>query len=318
MKRIVENDLGLPGAHVESYSYSQVERRFFLSIITNFLLAVTLFALSVVFSFLDGPLALVIVGFSVMVVTAVFTVIYYPLGRHLLEICRTKENFLAAPPLIDKSFDVILQKTLRHPISIDRPKKTTVLGISFLFWSGIVGVYIYYLSLYSWDRYPILLGICATLLVATVVISSTLARGMKGSKAWFLLALSQLLAVFLLFAMEYIELGSVHFLAIFSQLGFPGIYSPIQSTNTLIAFVTILLISTHLYRGFRTSREERDDAKSGRDALLREAISRFDPVTMTADEPEVAAKPFPRRWIWIIGLYAAAIVAMGCLGVLLR
>ena len=45
--------------------------------------------------------------------------------------------------------------------------------------------------------------------------------------------------------------------------------------------------------------------------------SRFDPTTMIADEPEVAAKPFPRHWIWIIGLYAAAIVVLWCVGVLL-
>jgi len=51
--------------------------------------------------------------------------------------------------------------------------------------------------------------------------------------------------------------------------------------------------------------------------LLCEAIARFDPVTMTADEPEVAAKPFPKRWIWIIGFYALATVVAGCLRVLL-
>jgi len=69
---------------------------------------------------------------------------------------------------------------------------------------------------------------------------------------------------------------------------------------------------------FKEGKKESDDAKSGREILLREAIARFDPVTMTADEPEVAAKPFPRHWIWILGLYAVAIVVMGCLGVLLR
>jgi len=52
--------------------------------------------------------------------------------------------------------------------------------------------------------------------------------------------------------------------------------------------------------------------------FFREAIARFDPVTMTADEPEVAAKPFPRRWIWIIALCAAAIVAVECLGVVMK
>ena len=48
----------------------------------------------------------------------------------------------------------------------------------------------------------------------------------------------------------------------------------------------------------------------------KEAIARFDPATMTEDEPEVVAKPFPKQWLWILGLYAAAIVVMGCVGVM--
>ena len=48
----------------------------------------------------------------------------------------------------------------------------------------------------------------------------------------------------------------------------------------------------------------------------KEAIARFDPVTMTEDEPEIAAQPFPRRWLWILGLYTIAIVVMGCVGVM--
>ena len=35
---------------------------------------------------------------------------------------------------------------------------------------------------------------------------------------------------------------------------------------------------------------------------------------MTDDEAEVEAKPFPKYWLWIPGLYAAAIVAMFCVG----
>jgi len=41
----------------------------------------------------------------------------------------------------------------------------------------------------------------------------------------------------------------------------------------------------------------------------------FNPVTMTEDEPEVAAKPFPKCWMGIIGLYVAAIVVVWCVGI---
>ena len=78
------------------------------------------------------------------------------------------------------------------------------------------------------------------------------------------------------------------------------------------AFVSAsLIILPLIWADMRTMSDDREER-------IREAIARFDPATMTADEPEVAAKPFPQRWIWIIALYAAAIVAAGCLGVLLR
>jgi len=118
----------------------------------------------------------------------------------------------------------------------------------------------------------------------------------------------------LVLALEYIEFGGFYLSAVWTNPSYPRTMIHIMNwTFILGAALSILLL---LCYWFKEGKEEREE--SGRDVLLREAIARFDPVTMTADEPEVAAKPFPKRWIWIIGLYAVAIVAMGCLGVLLR
>jgi hypothetical protein len=83
----------------------------------------------------------------------------------------------------------------------------------------------------------------------------------------------------------------------------------------LIVVVTVCLPFQYVY-WYRAKREKCAETKSDIDILRRESIARYNPGTMTPDEPEVAAKPFPRRWIWIMALYAVAIVALGCVGVL--
>ena len=175
LKRIVENDLGLSGEHVESCTYPQVERRFFLSLLTNLLLAVILHIAFVgnviVFSKDVAALSFLFLAQMLggMLAIALATAVYYALGRSLLETCRTKQTFLNAPPLVDNALEVLLVKTCKHP---------------------------------------------------------------------------------------------------------------------------------------------------DKEAILREAIARFDPATMTEDEPEVAAKPFPRHWFWFGGFYAVFMFGMFCLAVM--
>jgi len=319
MRRIVENDLGLPGEHVESYSYPQIERRFFLSLITNLLLAKTVLALFVVSSTFAGEYihpAFLIITATIIVVTVVITTVYYPVGRYFLEICRTKQNFLAAPPLVNNPFEVALEESGKHHGSVDHPKKTgAMIGIFLLVWIGIAGVGIWYFSHYSWDKHPILLGICVVLTVLVFWGGTALIKRMKSrrnvSSANILLWLC---ITALVLALEYIEFGGFYFSAVWTEPR--GSRNVIHVMNLTLLYIAACCIALQFYNWFKARQE--DDATSGRDALLREAIARFDPVTMTADEPEVAAKPFPRRWIWILGLYAVAIVVMGCLGVLLR
>ena len=321
MREVVENDLGLPGKYVESYSYQQVERRFFLSLITNFLLVETILAFLIVATLYDGSATdpkLLTLFFGIITVATVITVVYYPLGRYFLEICRTKQSFLAAPPLIDNPLEVVLMRTGKPPASVDRPKKTGgMLGLFLMVWIGMAGIAIWYFSHYSWDKHPIPLGICAVLLVLVFWIGHVMLKRTTSHRSGALNSFLQFLCIAVLVCiLEYIEFGKIYFFDIWTTPREP--LGVIQGANLAVIAVAICYIPLQLYYWFKASREESDDEKSGRDALLREAIARFDPVTMTADEPEVAAKSFPRRWIWILGLYAAAVVAVGCLGVLLR
>ena len=115
LRMIIENDLGLPGQRVESYTYPQVERRFFLSIITNILLAETVLFYVVSCAVISPNqanvsfllLAKILIGLAVI---AMIAALYYVLGRYYLELCRTKQNFLATPPLVDNPFEIILTK----------------------------------------------------------------------------------------------------------------------------------------------------------------------------------------------------------------
>jgi tetratricopeptide (TPR) repeat protein len=156
----------MPGLQVESYTYPQVERRFYLSILTNLVLAIAVhaaFVLNILLLSRDQAalsflfLAQIVGGVALI---ALLVALYYPLGRYLLETCRTKQTFLATPPLIDHALDVLLK------------------------------------------------------------------------------------------------------------------------------------------------------TKFDEEAILREAITQFDPVTMTEDEPEVAAKPFPKLWLGLGGIYAATLIVM--------
>ena len=320
MKGIIENDLDLPGPRIESYSYSQVERRFFLSLITNLLLTATTLALFIGVALFEGRNVgdtmhvTLIVGFITGV--AVITAVYYPLGRYFLKICRTKQNFLAAPPLVDNPFEVALQKTGKVPASVDHPRKTGgMFGIILLVWIGYIGGGVWYFSQYSWDKHPIPLGICAVFAILIFGMSKVLIRKIKSQRGAASVNILQLLCIVALaLVLEFIEFGGIGFSDLWTKQRDPRNLIHFMNLTALLICPCHLLLQCHLW--FKAKQEESDDKVSGKETLLQEAIARYDPVTMIADEPEVCAKPFPRRWLWILGLYAAAIVMMFCVGVL--
>ena len=321
IKGIIKNDLGLPVAHVESYSYPQIERLFFLSIIANFLAAITVFAffLGVGFFAAAGGFThpfFLISTFCIIAITVVLFAVYYPLGRYFLEICRTKENFLAAPPLVNNPFEVTLAYAISAPPATpDYSKKigSGMFGVMLVMWLGLIGCGIWYFSWYSWDKHPISLAICVFIAVAILAVHLVCQKKTKEPR---IVSLWDVLVYFyitgLILALEYIEFGGVYFSDAWSKAFAEDPRNPIRFANMAAITAPIFMLPVQLYYWFAAKQLEGDS-----DRLLREAISHFDPATMIADEPEVAAKPFPRHWIWIIGLYAAAIVVLWCVGVLL-
>jgi len=313
LERIVANDLGLPSRYVESYSYPQVEQQFFRTFITNLLLALTILAVFLLSSIYRGEYthpAFFIITAVIIAITVVVAAVYYPLGRHLLEICRTKQNFLATPPLIEEPLETILFKTGKPQI----PTKKAAGMMRWMLYIGLALCGIWYFSFYSWNKNPVALGFCAILVFAVFARFQILFERIRSRKemAW-LTILFHLLLLPLVVLLEFIEFGE--FTVLGMSHGDPR--NAIHVMNFIVIFMVVLQVPYHLCSLFWAKYEEKKDTTTGRDALICEAIARFDPVTMTADEPEVAAKPFPRHWLWIIGLYAAAIVVMGCLGVLL-
>ena len=321
LKRIVENDLGLPGERVESYSYQQVERRFFLSLITNLLFAETILTFFIGATLSDGSYSdpkflLMVLGFVAVVI--IITVAYYPLGRYFLEICRRKENFLSAPPLIDNPLETVLMKSGKNIASVDSLKKAGKMkGFLLLTWIGLTGVGLWYFSHYSWDKHPVPLGICAILLIAFFIVPSLLAKRVNNMKVTPLLNILFFFGIAgLMVVLECIEFGNFDFWAAWVHFNTQPSNYDVRPMHRFIFLVALIQIPVQLFYWRKAMYEESDDKQSGRDALLREAIARFDPATMIADELEVAAQPFPRRWIWIIGLYAAAIVVMYCVAMM--
>jgi hypothetical protein len=288
----------------------------------SLLLAETFFALVVLVAILESDChapELFIFTAVIIAVTVVFTAVYYPLGRYFLEICRTKQNFIAAPPLVDNPLDVALEKTSKHPCSVDHPKKTGgMFGVLFLALFGFVAIGVWYFAQYSWNKHPIPLGICVVLTITIILMPSVWEKKVKKTKNKTLLnVLSLFCAVLLVFALEYIEFGGLfYFFDFWSQPSFRAPYFGIHIINTSVMLFSVFFIPIGLRHWWKANQKENNAETTDEDALLREAISRYNPATMTADEPEVAAKPFPKRWLWIIGLYAAAIVVMWCVGVL--
>ena len=431
IRRIIKNDLGLPGRHEKSYTYSQVEQRFFSSVLTNVLWAFAVltffvgmtiydgdipfrhgteertigvglilridiedgyavvrevtrggpadksgelhpkdkilgigqgkegeieeilnFEMSEVVNLIRGPKETVVrlnvlpggkepskivelirdefvfksqynvffPQFSAtlffMAIAAVSMVFYYPLGRYFLETCRTKQSFLAAPPLIDKPFETLLKNASMSDNFMSAEKQTGKMYMGqVIYWVGYVVLVIIMFSFYSWDKHPILLGICVALLFPLLW---GLSRMYKREKRQSDVALRNTLImlgfpVFFLL-LEYIELGGIYTFS--AVAGKPTDFNSygIHALTFSMVLMSVFLTPLYLFQWYMARREERNE-RADEQMLLREAIACYNPAAMTADEPEVLAKPFPRRWIWGIGLYAAALVAAWCVGV---
>jgi hypothetical protein len=210
-------------------------------------------------------------------------------------------------------------KSGKHHGYVDHPQKTgKMIGVFLLIWIGVIGFALWYFSWYSWDKHPIPLGICAFLLVAIFVTQSL---SQKWAKSQRKTALGNILffvgTAALMGCLEYIEFGGLYFWEAWERSSSQPPNNVIRFMHRTILLIAFLQIPIQTFYWRKAKQEEGSDKETGKEELLREAIARYNPVTMIADEPEVAAKPFPKHWIWVIGLYAAAIVALWCVGVLI-
>jgi hypothetical protein len=317
MNKIIENDLGLPGERVESYSYPQVERHFFLSIISGLLLVETVVLYLVMTRLADGKhdpfVSALILGVVASVV--LITTIYYRIGRYFLEICRTKQNYLAAPPLVDNPFAIALTKAKNPHIPDDPLKKSGVSRLASCI--ALIGLGVWYFSFYSWDKHPIPLGIGVLLSIVVFWHYAILKEWNRWLRNTYIISITGLMML----ALHYIEFGVFNFIFSDSPVRADSDSRDCQMLNESFLQITLpMLLFFNVCRFFEERRKKRhsQEQESDRDKLLREAIAKFDPAMMIADEPEVAAQPFPRHWIWIIGLYAAVIAAVFCVGVLIQ
>ena len=322
-KRIVENDLGLPGPSVDSYSYSQVERRFFLSLITNILAFETVLGFLVCVTWTDasGNDPKFLLGVLIAIgVAALLGTIYSLLGRYFLEIVRTKENFLATPPLLDHPLEAALLKPGVSPVSVDHPTRAGFMfGPLLLTWIGSAGFGVWYFSLYSWDQHPIALGICAVLMFGVFGVQTIFARKADNQQNVFLV--SAIFFVFLpimVIALEYIEFGGLS--PLWDYVRNPAIRKPggmIHNMNFMWLLMSGFFFLIQFVKWGKAKREADAEKESGRETLIREAIAQFKPEELIDDKPIIESKPFPKRWVWVLGIYGVTIVVLWCLGVLI-
>ena len=322
---IIENDLGLPGPYIESFSYRQVERRFFLSIITNTLILETIVLIFVIAGTSDGSISdmkaiLILAGTTFF--GAIIGVIYYVLGRYFLEICRTKANFLAAPPLMDDPFEAALWKTAKRPDTVDHPKQAgKMYGFVLLTWIGSIAVGIWYMSHYSWDKHPVTLGICVALFFCVFAVQRYLFKKVKNRKLVIISSIISMVTIAsLIVVLEIIEFGHFSLKDLWSVNKFDGPFNSfiIRTMNRSVFVMTLLLIPVNIIHWFKTNRDEKCEKKTGRDMLVRDAIANYRPEESTVDEtPIPEALPFPKRWIYGFGIYGVMIILMFCLASLI-
>lgn len=313
MKGIIENDIGLPGPRVESYSYPQVERRFFLSLLVNILIFETILGAFVVRALLagfSGDSDFLLVFFIAIAVGLLFGATYYKFGRYFLEICRTKENFLVAEPLLDNPLETNLMKTAKAPVSVDHLNRVGKMSaVLFLPWIAAALLGIWFLSQYSWSKHPISLALCSMFLIATLLVQCfVLKRKIKDRKFCLLFtAAFCVLDILSILALQMIEFGNLA--SLFSTPEKIEMKSILLSMHRILLLVASVLAVLYVYQWFKTGREESGEKKTGRDLLLQDAIARFDPNTISLEEqPEAQAKAFPKSWACGLGLYAAVIL----------
>ncbi|GHT44693.1 hypothetical protein FACS189454_02780 [Planctomycetales bacterium] len=315
-KKIIESDLGLWHGKVKEYSYPQVERRFYWSLITNVIILETVLVVQVLPQLLGDLLVYSrflywsLLGFAVLSCLFIYTA--YVFGLHFLKLCRSPASMIEYPPLIDKPFETMLGRKMVNPILMKYNKETkSLFWLNLAVGMGCVCVLLWEVAMLNWQNNPILTAVCviavAIGLAAAIFVSPRYESPKQGHLFNGWVALGVAVCFYILACVEINSYALSDFWHNISAL-------PSQSDGHLLSFISLVasiifvtLASIICFVWYFWLRN-REASAAGIDYTnrLQEAIAQYAP-TGIEDEPETPAFP-TRKWFWICFLYGAILL----------
>jgi len=162
IKDAILHDLGFSVSSFNYLSFRRLERRLCTALLVNILI----FNIVGYFIILKptiqggGDLLKVIVAASLYTIAALFFYMMYLLGRKLLELCRTPEDLIQSPPLIDNPFSSLVygKRNQRNQVK----QSNQLFRITFS-----IAILCFLVAFAEWRYNPILLAICITAICVT-------------------------------------------------------------------------------------------------------------------------------------------------------
>ncbi len=321
-KQVVLHDLGLAGFPGELYSISDIVQVFHRSIIASMLFLETLFGLAIVLPATDESANLLYLGcaFGIFALFCLLWFGFYLFGQQLIRICRTKEEFLAASPLVNDPFGIALGKTLISPGSIENLKQAGPMGYVAKFTLvALTLAAVWFLTVFiDWSRRPIPTGICVALGVLFLWwYSRIMKRSANISKkslnnSLFFLADAVLITLIGVFQSPEGALVSFYSDAITGQTR--GVHSAFMSICMLCG-ACYFLMGIFCFIQYRFRLAGSDDVKckiNGKEfdeTRLQEAIARYTPEE-TGERISDESLKLSKKWCAVFAAYGIIILAV--------
>ncbi len=317
-KQAVLQDLGLPGHEVKSYSVSDIVHVFHRSIVVNMLMLETLLGFTLVLPATDGSAGPIFIGctFGFFAFLCLVWFGFYLFGQELIRLCRTKETFLASPPLIDDPFGVALGKTLINPGSIQNMKQAGSMGYvaKFALIALAVGA-VWLVSVFvDWNRRPIPTGICVALLVLQVWCYTRIMKWAETIKRKALcnsiLFPGSAVLVFLLGVFQSPEGTFAAFCseAVTGQTGFRSTFlSMCMFLGTIYFLIGLMCFVQYLFRSDDAQRKKNETDFD--ETRLQEAIARYTPEE-TGERISDDSMKLSKKWYAVFAAYGIIILAV--------
>lgn len=257
------------------------------------------------------------------------------LGRQLIDMVRSKENFLATPPVIDSPFEVALGRSFKSQVSIDHPRQADKMyGIAVLAWLAIGASAVWFFANFiDWHQNPLLSGLCILLLfIAAPVHGRIVLRAKNRKSAHLSSALFGLFDAALILLLAKLQSESFSLNSIWKGMNsfenanslFLMIWPYMFACFTIVSIVSLIQWSREkplqeelaitnepisdedkaIGRWVERQADNRNREPFYSDEDIREATERYEP----EDEPVQETCRFPRSWAWICSVYAIMIM----------